>query len=82
MASLGLGDRLREREALTCWGDIVGEEIASRSRALRIRDEVLYVRVDSPAWSQELRFLKSRILAGYEEALGPGRVRDIRFTEH
>ena len=82
MTSLGLEGRLREREALVHWPEIVGEEIASRSDALRIRDGVLYVRVRSAAWSQEMHFLKGKILEGYEKRLGAGLVRDIRFSQH
>jgi len=82
LAGLGLADRLKERAALERWPEVVGPEIAARSRALRIRDGVLYVQVTSAAWSQELRFLKARIIAGFDAALGAGLVKDIRFTQH
>ncbi len=82
MASLGLAAKLREREALQQWSAVVGDEVACRSDALRIRDGVLYVRVRSAAWSQELHFLKEQILATYADRLGAGLVRDIRFTQH
>jgi len=82
MSDLGLSEKLREREALTRWPELVGPEVAQRSQALRIREGVLYVRVDSASWRQELHFLKGKILDIYRERLGPGRVLDIRFTEH
>lgn len=82
MSDLGLDERLREREALTRWQEVVGPDVARRSRALRIREGVLYVHVESAAWRQELHFLKDTILEGFREKLGPNRVRDIRFTEH
>ena len=80
MAGLGLDDRLREREALTVWAELVGPEIAKRSKALRIRSGILFVRSESAAWTQELHFMKERILAKYAERLGPDAVKDIRFT--
>ena len=82
LSGLGLAGRLREREALTLWPDLVGPEIARRSKALRIRGGVLFVRVDSAAWSQELLFLKAKILSRFDDTLGPGLVREIRFTKH
>ncbi len=82
LAGLGLAGRLREQEALAAWPEMVGEEVARRSRALRIRDGVLFVRVDSASWSQELLFLKSQIIARFDAALGAGLVREIRFTQH
>jgi len=82
LASLGLDGYLREREVLEAWPLVVGEEIARRSQALRIRDGILTVRVDSAAWCQELHFLKDDMLARLAERLGPGRVREIRFSQH
>lgn len=82
LSGLGLAGRLREREALTLWPELVGPEIARRSEALRIQRGVLFVRVDSAAWSQELLFLKTKILSRFEESLGPGLVKEIRFTRH
>ena len=80
LAGMGLDDRLREREALTVWAELVGPEIAKRSKALRIRSGILFVRGESAAWTQELHFMKERILAKYAERLGEGTVKDIRFT--
>ncbi len=82
LANLGLAGRLREREALALWPEIVGPEIARRSKALRIRDGVLCIRMDSAAWSQELLFLKTKILERFDEVFGPGLVKEIRFTRH
>lgn len=79
---LGLGRRLREQEAVTRWSEVVGPEIAQRSRALRIKGGVLYVQVQSASWSQELRFLKARLIERFDTVVGPGRVKDIRFTQH
>lgn len=82
LAGLGLAGRLREQKALAAWPELVGDEVARRSRALRIRDGVLYVRVDSASWSQELRFLTAQIIARFDETLGEGLVREIRFSKH
>ena len=82
LAGLGLNERLREREAMLRWEEVVGPEIASKSSVLRIRDGILFIKVDSAAWRQELGFMKRRILDSYERQVGPGLVRDIRFTDH
>jgi predicted nucleic acid-binding Zn ribbon protein len=82
MARLGLSGRLREREALTIWPEVVGSEIAKRSQPLRIKDGVLQVRITSAAWRQEVLFLKKKIISSFAEKLEPGIVSDIRFTDH
>jgi len=79
---LGYREHLREREILAAWPKVAGEALAERSQALRLRRGVLFVRVASAAWCQELQFLKAAIIDRYAEDLGPGRVRDIRFTQH
>jgi len=80
MKGLGLEDKLKERELVENWPDIVGPDIARFSRALRVRGGVLYLKVDSPAWGQELHFLKAQLLERVNERCGPGLVRDIRLA--
>lgn len=60
------------------WREIVGAKIAARSRVGKVSRGVLTVQVASSAWSSELSFLRSDLLArlgraGYE-------VRDLRFV--
>ncbi|HKK71238.1 MAG TPA: DUF721 domain-containing protein [Candidatus Krumholzibacteria bacterium] len=70
---------LERQQALESWKDVVGPEIARHSRAEAIHDGVLRVRVESSVWAQELVLLRSQILKGFAERLGPGEVREIRF---
>ena len=80
MKGLGLEDKLRERELIENWPNIVGPEIARFSQALRVRGGVLYLKVDSPAWGQELHFLKPQLLERVNESCGPGLIKDIRLS--
>ena len=70
---------LERQRALECWPEVVGEEIARHTRAVSIHDGVLRVQVESSVWAQELVLLRSRILEGFAQRLGPGEVREIRF---
>jgi predicted nucleic acid-binding Zn ribbon protein len=54
------------------WPEIVGEQVATHTRPLSLRDGALVVAVDDPAWATELRFLEAEILA---------RVRDVLAAE-
>ncbi len=74
-----LREGLDRQEALDCWTDVVGAEIARHSRAISINDTTLLVQVDGSVWAQELAFLRTEILAGFAARLGPGAVTDIRF---
>jgi hypothetical protein len=69
--------KLREYRAWQVWDEAVGPQVAARARPVRIREGVLEVRVDSPAWMQQLQLLKPKILARLNERLGGEVIRDL-----
>jgi predicted nucleic acid-binding Zn ribbon protein len=62
------------------WPDLVGRELAPHVRLGTLRDGVLTLTVDDPAWATPLRYLTSDIVATLGERLGRGVVRGIRIT--
>jgi predicted nucleic acid-binding Zn ribbon protein len=76
---MGYGDRIHRQSAVTGWSDLVGEVIADETKALKIDNKTLVVKVHRAAWRQQLTFLKDEILKKIETALGKGVVEDIRF---
>lgn len=52
------------------WADLVGEQVASHTTPVSVRDGTLVVAVDDPAWATQLRFLEPEILGRVSEALG------------
>jgi len=62
------------------WPEIVGEEIAKRTKPECIRGKSLVVRVTNSVWSQELTFQKDIILKRLNKFLGNrDEVKDIQF---
>jgi predicted nucleic acid-binding Zn ribbon protein len=61
------------------WPELVGSELAPHSRPGTLRDGVLTVTVDDPAWATPLRYLESEIVAGLTDRLGRGVVRGVRI---
>jgi hypothetical protein len=78
---LSLGDRdaleLRQR-IRRVWEAVVPASLLSQSRLLDLRRQELWVEVSASPFSQELQFLKPKILAALDRALGPGKVKDLR----
>lgn len=72
--------KVREYNAVTHWAEIVGEQIARVSEAVRVDHGVLVVRVTNGPWRNELNLMKSEILAKVNQAAGQTRLRDIRFV--
>ncbi len=61
------------------WGDIVGENVAGRSRPARIANGRLFVEVDDPLWLAQLRYMRVSIMDRIAERIGKGIIRDVRF---
>lgn len=59
------------------WDDVVGAAVAAHARPLSLRDGVLSVAVDNPAWATQLRLLGNDLLARLSEAAGPGVVTSL-----
>ena len=59
------------------WETIVGEEIAQHAEPRSLRDGVLVLVVDQPAWAAQLRYLAADLLARLQVDVGPSEVAEI-----
>jgi len=78
---LGLDERLHQYKALVIWNDVVGPQIAARTRPIRIRDNILEINVDQSAWMQQLQLMKPKILARLNTELGKPALKDL-YLKH
>ncbi|HOJ22181.1 MAG TPA: DUF721 domain-containing protein [Armatimonadota bacterium] len=78
-ARLGLSGRLAQQRAVTLWPEVVGPQIAASTRAVAVRDGILFVATKSSTWAHELIFRKKAIMEALERELGRGVLADIRF---
>ncbi len=79
MKTLGLEQRLQQAQVLQFWPQIVGPTVAQLSRPFSLRNGRLELRVDHPAYIQELRPHKPLMLQKIAARVGAGVVRDILF---
>jgi len=79
-SDLGIDKAIQQNMAVAQWSEIVGERIAEISEAERIEKGVLFVKVNSPVWRNELVFMKSSLINSVNEALAKNIVKDIKFT--
>jgi predicted nucleic acid-binding Zn ribbon protein len=61
------------------WTDLVGEGVAAHAEPVSLRDGVLVVAVDQPAWATELRYLGADLRRRVSEVAGTATVRSIRI---
>jgi hypothetical protein len=76
---LKLDNEARSYRALFAFHHAAGPAITGRARAEVLRGRILYVRVVSSAWSQQLHALKVQILDKLRRTPGGEEVQDLRF---
>jgi predicted nucleic acid-binding Zn ribbon protein len=77
---LGLPDPDRLATVLAAWPRIVGDELAAHARVQSVRDGVLVVAVDAPAFATQLRYLETDVRDGCARHVGDGVVRSLRVV--
>lgn len=79
-AQLGLADPQVFGRVVAAWPDLVGDAVAAHSEIRSVRDGVIEVVVDSPAWAAEFRYLEADLVARVSRLVGEGVVRSVRAT--
>jgi hypothetical protein len=83
-----LGDILSERGYLTIckeydvvshWKEIVGEKISKVTECSRVENGILYVKVFSAVWRQEIVYLKPQIMLQIKNQTDCTTITDIVF---
>jgi hypothetical protein len=62
------------------WNEVVGDAIAQHSRPRGVRNGVLEIVVDAPAWATQLRYLEADLVDRASRLLGPGVVGSVRIS--
>lgn len=79
LSSKGYLSSCKEYSVLTRWEEIVGSSVASVSYCENVDNGILYVKVTSAAWRQELSFLKKNILSKIILSTDCSSITDIVF---
>lgn len=77
-AELGLAAPLVFTRVVEAWAEIVGETLAAHSRVRSVRNGVIEVRVDSPAWATEFRYHERDLVDRVSRLVGEGVVRAVQ----
>mgnify|MGYP001799911221 CR=1 FL=1 len=77
MRNLGVPKLATVRSVFDRWPDLVGDQVAAHAKPIALRDGVLTVGVDDPAWATQLRFLEAELLTQIAAEFGPDEVTSI-----
>jgi predicted nucleic acid-binding Zn ribbon protein len=80
VARRGWSRRLEGAQVHQRWADIVGPELAAHTEPVRLHGGVLVLRVDSPAWATQVRYLTGDIAGRVNAVLGEGSVERITLV--
>jgi predicted nucleic acid-binding Zn ribbon protein len=79
LKNLGITKTIQNYDVITRWPEFVGERVAEVSQAVKVERQVLYVKVQTSVWRNELAFMKGKIIAKIDREIGSGVIKDIRF---
>lgn len=77
--AMGWQSPLAKSELLVAWPQLVGEEVAAHADPVSVEDGLLTVRCDSTAWAQQLRAMRTSVLARIAERHPAAGIESIRF---
>jgi predicted nucleic acid-binding Zn ribbon protein len=61
------------------WEDLVGADIAAHAQPRSLRDGVLLIAVDQPAWAGQLKFMTADLIRRIHESVAGSGVTEIRI---
>jgi predicted nucleic acid-binding Zn ribbon protein len=76
---MNLGRKLSEVSVINSWEEIVGKAISSRTSKIFIKDQILYVHLNSSVVRNELLMLREAIREKLNSRAGSDVIKDIVF---
>ena len=70
------------KQIASIWSEIVGEKIRLHTDVRDMKDGSLYVDVDNPVWSMELKFQEKELLRNLNEKCGNSTIHSIVYRIH
>lgn len=80
LRNLKVDRRIKEQSVVLNWEKVVGERIASRAVPIKVRDSILFVRVENASWRNELFFMKRKIVEQLNQSVKDNVIKDIVFV--
>jgi predicted nucleic acid-binding Zn ribbon protein len=77
LRTYGLEDRVNESKVFHAWNTLFGQLVARHTKSLKIKDKVLYVRIDSSALRNELLFAREKIITAINNEVGANVINDL-----
>lgn len=80
MKAYRLDNKMKELDVLNAWEDMMGTAVARRTEELRVKDEILYLKLNSAVMRDELVMGKQVIIERVNQTAGYKMIKDIWFA--
>lgn len=64
------------------WEKIVGSDISQHVHIKHIKDNILYISADHPAWLTQIKYLQNHIIENTNNILGEGSVTSVTVSTY
>ncbi|HDK27057.1 MAG TPA: DUF721 domain-containing protein [Candidatus Atribacteria bacterium] len=71
--------KIKGYQVINCWEEVVGEEIAQNTQPIKIQDQILFLRVKSSVWANELNLRRGEIINKINLKAKEQIIFDLRF---
>ena len=75
----GFEKAIQQENAVSVWGDVVGDAVSKVTDAISVDKGVLVVKTKSATWRQELYMQKKEIIDKINKKIGSTAIKEIRF---
>jgi hypothetical protein len=80
MKAYRLDGRMKEMDVLNKWEEMMGRAVFVRTKNIYIKNQILYLTIDSSVMRDELANGKSVIIHRVNETAGYAMIRDVWFS--
>ena len=74
-----LEEKFNQTRLVHSWEKVVGSMVARHTKELRIRNKILFVRIDSPALRNELTYSREAIVKSLNDEVQAKVIEDVVF---
>jgi hypothetical protein len=79
LKKMSLDRKLKEHEIWNVWDSVVGDHVSRHAQPDFMRNRILFVKVSSSPWMQQLHYMGEGITEALNKRLGTHIIEEIRF---
>jgi hypothetical protein len=79
LKNMSLEGKLKQHEVWNVWNDVVGEHVSRHAQPEFMKGGILFVKVSSSPWMQQLHYMGNGIIEALNARVGLPVVEEIRF---